>query len=108
MPRAKYPEHAKLRRQMAKRDSVVEFYDFLTQGEGYIFSRRHAHDAACEDDYGIRVCGLHSGDLMFDSPDPSTLIGKFLGVDRVRLEEEKRAILAEIRRRQASRKAARS
>jgi hypothetical protein len=77
----KYPEHEKLKARQRDVGLLGEFYDFLTQEKGW--------DIAEFRDDANRYWPIAAR--------PDEIIGLFLGVDPKKLEQEKRAMLAEIR-----------
>lgn len=98
-----YPEHAKLRRKAAERDTAQEFYDFLHE-QGLTLARYHEHSDGCyngegdDDDHENPLCGFNENLLYGANDRPADLIGKFLSIDPKKLEREKRAMLDSIRK----------
>lgn len=89
-----YPGHAKLRAMSDRRDAVSEFYDFLLAEKCAVLCLPHEHTKECRDMDGFTHCGFRSGELREVAWRPADLIGEFLGIDPVRLEEEKRTMVA--------------
>jgi len=77
----KYPEHEKLKAHQRDVGLLSEFYDFLTQEQGW--------EIAKFDDDSQRLWPIRER--------PAEIIGLFIGVDPKKLEKEKQAMLAEIR-----------
>ena len=80
MSTSKYPEHGKLKACQAEASTLSGFIDFLSE-QGWEI-------AEWSDDIE-RLCALRKR--------PDEIIGMFLGIDPKKLEQEKRAMLAEIR-----------
>ena len=114
----RYPEHEKLQALKTERAIVQQFLDWLDEDRG-------AHPQVVYDDDGIEVARIpkawviamyptithgrkgtlngkaswyESDNLMLAPPNTAGIIGMFLGIDPQRLEEEKRAMLAEMRK----------
>jgi len=89
---SEYPEHEKLKSLMPQRNTVQEFLDWLEDGDkgtGHPDLEDKSIELAYDcDDWGeLRAIHWTKADI----------IGKFLGIDPVKLEVEKRQMLDEIR-----------
>jgi len=97
----KYPEHAKLLTDHARHTAAREFYDFLIHDKDLHFGKHHTHDDTCtvpgKDGWPSTLgCGLSSNYLNAVHIPPEDLLAEFLGIDRNKLEDEKRAMLEEL------------
>ena len=77
---AKYPEHEKLKAAQGQVTTLSDFYDFIGE-QGW--------EIAKFDDDSERLWPIRKR--------PDEIIGMFLEIDPVKLEQEKRAMLEEIR-----------
>lgn len=100
----RFPEHTKLKAHAERRDVAQEFYDFLLNDKGLHFGKYHQHTDDCygPDDPGgwgkPLQCGLSKTYLNSVHIPPEDLLAEFLGIDRNKLEEEKRAMLEDLRK----------
>jgi hypothetical protein len=91
----KYPEHQKLKAVRAKSQAVGEFLDWLTAEKRITLAVAHEHTASCRED-GLR-CGYSAGDYLPASASTRELLAEFFDIDESKIENEKRAMLAELR-----------
>lgn len=99
-PMSNYPEHEKLRAIAGESQACGEFLEWL-QHQGYVMALAHRHDSDCRGKDGWRLCGRREGELIH-APLPSIqkLLATFFGIDPEKLEDEKQAMLAELRAQQ--------
>lgn len=95
----KYPEHEKLSAIKAKSQAIGEFLDHFTyKGQVVELCIRHEHTDDCyPEDGGRRECGYSKDEL---TPIHGTIqdhLAAHFGIDQNKLEDEKRAMLAELR-----------
>lgn len=93
-----YPEHDKLRAVKDQSQACGEFLDWLLGPQNYTIGEYHRHTEDCYDD-GDLIC-TSSTEFLFPVALPPTtkLLAKFFGIDEAKLEEEKRKMLAELRK----------
>lgn len=94
-----FPEHEKLRAVADKSQAAGEFLDWLLEEKGYSLGQYHQHADACYDEDDKRVCGRSKDTLYPACPRVTDLLAEFFGIDKEKLEEEKRAMLAACRSR---------
>ncbi len=94
----KYPEHERLRAVALKSQTVGEFLDWLSHQKGISFTVQHEHTDACSEP-GDRYnrCGYRDGDYAPSGATTRSLLAEFFEIDERKIEEEKRAMLAELR-----------
>lgn len=80
-PARKYPEHEKLKAKQREAGTISSFIDFISE-QGW--------ELAVFDDHTERLRTIRQR--------PDEIIGLFLEIDPKKLEQEKRAMLAEIRK----------
>lgn len=102
-----YPEHEHLRRVHAQSQACGEFIAFLDEDKKIGLCVQHHHSDECyqvDDDHrGNRwaTCGMAEDAWYRTSISITDLLAEHFGVDLKKLEEEKRAMLEELRRAQA-------
>jgi hypothetical protein len=74
-----------------KAETVQEFYDWLTEEKGWVLARYVPEDERVDDDgiYGEQPVPVYI--------QPEQLMADFFGIDRNKIEAERRAILDKIR-----------
>ena len=92
---SQYPEHERLHEIASKSQCCGEFLEWL-ESDGVILSREHQHSDSCYED-GDRVCGTSKGELVFDHESIQTRLARFFEIDLNKIEQEKRAMLDELR-----------
>jgi len=90
-------EHDKLRLVADKSQACGELLDWLVSSfrKGLTLAKYHRHDDRCDQD-GERRCGLRQDELIPVPFSIKSLLAEFFGIDESKLEDEKRAILADI------------
>jgi len=92
-PRASFPEHDKLSTVKDKSQACGEFVEWLQQR--YTFGEYHTHSKACQSDDGS-ACGSSTRILYPASINVRRLLAEFFEIDETKLEDEKRAMLAQM------------
>ena len=93
----RYLEHEKLKALEGKNDVVAGFLEWLSANE-FVIARYHEHTDPCYDDEDDRVCGYNEDDLYPVRRNIESLMAEYFGISLTKLEDEKRAMLDEIRR----------
>jgi hypothetical protein len=95
---SKYPEHDKLQAVKVKSQACGEFIEWLQHKKKIELASRHSHTDSCEDAEGESRCGLEQDQLIEHYGRMEELLAEFFGIDRKKLELEKRAMLADLQR----------
>lgn len=118
----KYPEHAKLREVKEQSQACGEFLSWLQNVKGVVLAKRHEHGDECYEPHDCddpvhecslmadvhvdgcnreqeKVCPHSDGELVpaVHLHHAEDLLAEFFEIDREKLDEEKRAMLAEVR-----------
>lgn len=93
----KYPEHDKLEKVKDKSQACGEFLEWLLDEKRYQLSEYHTHTDECYDDEGELTCRTSSERLYPAAVNTRKLLAEFFEIDEAKLEEEKVAMLAELR-----------
>lgn len=99
---AKYPECEKLRKVAAQSQACGEFLEWLRR-QGMVLAKYHEHEGSraerngCWQKDGGRHCGYSDGDLELVHESVESLLARNFGVDLKKVEQERRAMLAELR-----------
>ena len=110
-----YPECKKLEKVEAQRGTLIEFFEWL-QSEGIVLAKPHEHEKGCHaphehmDDCTFLachlkegqdelVCGYREGSLWPIREGSDQFMLRFFGIDPKKLEQERRAILADVQAR---------
>lgn len=93
-----YPEHEKLRGLAGKNQTCGEFLEWLQQR--YTIAEYHTHSVNCLDDGGYPVCGSSEKSLYTASLNIPKLLAEFFEIDESKLEQEKVAMLDDLRKAQ--------
>lgn len=96
---ATYPEHEKLKVVTDQVDACGEFLDWLLGPQRYVIGEYHQHDEACGGNLTTPTCNLSTEFLRPAPVNTRKLLAKFFGIDEEKLEAEKRAMLADLKRR---------
>ena len=91
-----YPEHEKLKALEGKNDAVAGFLEWMAENE-YVIARHHEHNRDCRKS-GEFVCGYNQDDLYPVRRNIESLMAEYFKISLTKLEDEKRAMLDEIRR----------
>lgn len=109
-PTIKYPptpELEKLKAVHEKSQAIGEFVDLFMRGNGFTFGKPHVHDESCpgwdheRGKYNPGLgdgCSFHSGDMIHCNTPLEKLLAEFFNIDMDKVEEERRAILDYMRR----------
>lgn len=99
MPTEKYPEHAKLRLVSEKSQTIGQFLDtFITKDQQAVsLCVMHKHEDTCRDDDTRLACGLTAGEYVPLRESIEKTLAHYFGIDLVKLDQEKRAMLKELR-----------
>lgn len=95
------PEHEKLQTVQAQSQAVGDFIVWLQNVKGVTLAKPHEHKDSCESESypGFRICDYTRGELMPFYFQVTNLLAEFFSIDLKKLEEEKLAMLAEIKKR---------
>lgn len=96
MPKSKYTEHEKLKALGESREAVQELLDWLGD-DGIHLAKRHAHEDGCYNGDGELDCAARQEELIDHYETKEKLMARFFEIDLDKLENEKRAMLDEIR-----------
>ena len=91
-----YPEHAKLRAVSDKSQAIGAFLDYLEES-GLELCRSHVHNGDCYDGDGFICCDLCAGEFRPEHMPINERLAAYFVIDEHKLEQEKRAMLAELR-----------
>jgi len=91
------PELDKLSKVREKSQAVGEFLDWLAEEKRIVFSVHHEHDEECRNSNGSRICGLNNYELVPTHFTHERILAEFFGIDLNKVEQERRALLDEIR-----------
>lgn len=100
-----YPEHEKLKEIQDKSQVCGEFLEWLLGPQRYQLGQYHEHTDDCwlpnENllDGRRRVCGMGAQTLYPAAANHRKLLAEFFEIDEEKLDEEKRAMLDELRAR---------
>ena len=94
----KYPEHARLKAVATQSQTVGTFLDWLRDEKGISLAVQHKHADSCKED-GERYnnCGYSEGEYMPAFATTRGLLAEFFEIDERKIEDEKLAMLAELR-----------
>jgi hypothetical protein len=92
-----YPEHDKLRIVADRSQEIGTFLDWLMDDQGYELAVRHAHVQDCRDSDGSSLCAAQDGELLPANIPIRVLLARYFDINEERLEDEKRAMLDELR-----------
>ena len=99
------PEHDKLAKVKAASQKCGEFLEWLK--ERYTLADSHTHNRGCTGakyaSHGALHCGLQQHELIPAQAVTTKLLAEFFEIDEAALENEKRAMLDEIRTAQEKR-----
>lgn len=90
---AEYPEHEKLAKVHDKSQAIGEFLEWLADERDFVLAVRHQHTEDCIED-----CGARRGELIPLAIPVHKLLAEFFDIDEDKLDDEKRAMLEELRR----------
>lgn len=90
-----YPEHEKLKAVTDQIDACGEFLDWLLGPQRYVLGQYHRHDEDCLVDDG---CNQSTEFLYPAATNTRKLLAKFFDIDETKLDLEKRAMLAALKR----------
>ena len=93
----KYPEHEKLKAVVAQSQTVGAFLDWLRDEKGISLAVQHAHNESCSEGGRWARCGYSNGDYAPAFASTRNLLAEFFEIDEEKIENEKRAMLAELR-----------
>lgn len=94
----KYPEHEKLHKVKDESQAIGEFLDrFTYRGQGVVLASYHTHGEHCTEK-GRKVCGFRQDELYPILGNINSLLAEHFGIDLNKLDDEKRAMLEELRR----------
>lgn len=89
------PEHEKLAAVSDKSQACGEFIEWL-QGQGLCLAEPHSHSEDCR--YGgFKICNLRDQELIPAQRNMRRLLAEFFDIDEEKLEQEKQAILNQMR-----------
>ena len=98
MPEQEYPEHQKLKAVKSRSQAIGEFLDWLSNEKDTVMASRHEHSEGCLDEDGRIRCGCGRGDYLPTRATIQSLLAEFFEIDEEKLETEKLAMLATLRR----------
>lgn len=93
---APYPEHDKLRAVKDRSQIIGDFLSWLQEEQSVVLAKTHRHNANCVEE-GDRVCGVESNQLVPEFRSIPKWLAQYFDIDEAKLEEEKRAMLDELR-----------
>lgn len=93
----KYPEHEKLRAVAPQSQIVGTFLDWLRDEKGISLAVKHEHNESCLEERRWNRCGHSAGDYLPAFASTRNLLAEFFEIDEEKIENEKRAMLAELR-----------
>jgi hypothetical protein len=101
LPPDPYPEHTKLSSIKDKSQACGEFIDWL-ESKGIFLAEKHSHVQGCyaEDDHDREEspgCGFREGELLLSHKGIFQLLSGYFGIDLQKLDDEKRAMLEQLR-----------
>ena len=95
------PEHEKLEKVKEASQTIGEFLDWLKTTRGTQLSKLHKHDELCGRIYKWgegKDCGLTEEHYQPDYTSTHNLLAEYFGIDLQKLEQEKQAMLDELRK----------
>jgi hypothetical protein len=95
------PELDKLHAVKDKSQACGEFVEWLGEKHGVVLAKPHIHTRFCregESAFGPINCDARSGELVRDHVTLTKRLAEFFEIDMDKVEEEKRALLDEIRK----------
>lgn len=95
MPDLKSPMCEKLSAASARRSTVTDFLDWLTE-QGIVLCKTHTHTRECKE-RGLRTCGFREDEYYSVHENPSKMVLRFLEIDEKQLETERQALLESLR-----------
>lgn len=107
MSQESYPEHEKMRAMRERSQACGEFLEWLS-AQGLVLARYHEHVNACYEDDVFdpprqirmrKICGFTEGVPFAASYQVEKLLAEFFHIDLAKLEDEKRAMLEDLRTR---------
>lgn len=91
-----YPEHVKLKSVKPRSQAIGEFLEWLASEKRIALAVQHEHTESCYEEKYIR-CGYSSGEYLPAQATTRGLLAEFFEIDEVKLEREKRMMLADLR-----------
>jgi hypothetical protein len=95
------PECEKMRAVKEKSQAIGEFLEWLNAEKGVHLAQYHEHTRACLDIDAHLVCGVSEQHMLLWNYNIERLLAEFFDIDLNTVEEEKQALLDDLRARNA-------